>query len=701
MDLMTLGAKLTLDDSGYKQKLEENEKQTSGFSGKIQSAVGGLAKGVAAVGAAGAAAAVAVGKIAKSAVDGFADSQQLVGGIETLFGDNAQKVIAKANDAFKTAGLSANQYMDTTIQSAAAMISSLGGDQAKAAELMDLSITDMADNVNKMGTSMEGVQNAYRGFSRGNFTMLDNLALGYAGTKEGMQQLLDKAEELEAQQGRTTKYSIDSYADIVQAIHVVQTEMGITGTTAKEADQTISGSLASMKTAWQNLINGLADPNADMGQLIGNMVDSAKTALKNIIPAFKQALKGISQVIKEIVPIITQELPGLVDEVAPPLIEAAASLIAALITALPNLITAIVNMIPQIMTTIGTAIKDAWPAIQQAIMDGLGTTGGKVLAGVLAAWTAIKGLGIVGGISNAIGIIGPLIASIASPVGLIVAAVAAAAVAIIMNWDKIKEAWGVAVEFFKGVWSGIKNAFSDVKSWLSDKFKTAKEAVLKTWNNMGDKFGKIRDSIANKFSNTKSWLTDKFISARDNISKGWTDLATRFGKIKDAIANVFKKLPESFATIGRNLMVGMYNGIVEKAQAVIDKVKGVADQMLGFAKRILGISSPSKEFAKIGDYMMQGMAQGIESGLTDVDSAMGDMEDVIYKRKPSINVVKNASAYGSMDGSGQYFTVPRQQQARQLTVILELDRMMLGRAVYNLNNEETQRVGVKLAGGYA
>ena len=662
MDLMTLVAKLTLDDSGYREKLEENEKQASGFGGKIQSAVGGLAKGVAAVGAAGAAAAVAVGGIAKSAVQGFADSQQLVGGIETLFGDNAQKVIAKANDAFKTAGLSANQYMDTTIQSAAAMISSLGGDQAKAAELMDLSITDMADNVNKMGTSMEGVQNAYRGFSRGNFTMLDNLALGYAGTKEGMQQLLDKAEELEAQQGRTTKYSIDSYADIVQAIHVVQTEMGITGTTAKEADQTISGSLASMKTAWQNLINGLADPNADMGQLIGNMVDSAKTALKNIIPAFKQALKGISQVIKEIVPIITQELPGLVDEVAPPLIEAATSLIAALITALPNLITAIVNMIPQIMTTIGTAIKDAWPAIQQAIMDGLGTTGGKVLAGVLAAWTAIKGLGIVGGISNAIGIIGPLIASLASPVGLIVAAVAAAAVAIIMNWDKIKEAWGVAVGFFKNIWKGITEAFRNVGTWISDKFKRAWDGVKKAWGSVGQ----------------------------------------FFGGIKDKIVNAFKNLPSKFIQVGKDLLTGLGNGIVEGAKSVVEKARSVAGNVLSAVKGFFGVSSPSKVFHGIGGFLMEGLANGITDSMGMVENAMDDLDSMMYSEAPTSEMAVDTSTmttnYGNDSG---YFTVPRQAEAKQLTVVLELDRMTLGRAVYNLNSEETQRVGVRLAGGYA
>lgn len=598
MDFMTLVAKLTLDSSAYEKGLGDAEKTASGFGGKVKSAVSGVAKGIAVVGAAGAAAATAVGGIAKSAVDGYAESEQLVGGIKTLYGEeNLGKVLENANNAFKTAGLSANQYMSTAIESSAAMITSLGGDQKKAAELMDMSITDMSDNVNKMGTSMEGLQNAYRGFSRGNFTMLDNLALGYAGTKEGMQQLLTKAEELEAQQGRATKYSIDNYSDIVKAIHVVQTDMEITGTTAAEADKTISGSLASMKTAWQNLVSGLADPNANIGQLISNMVDSAKTALKNIIPAFKQAVTGIAELIKEVVPIIKKELPGIIRDVAPPLIQAATAVISALVSALPTLINVIVDMLPEIMETIGKAVSDAWPEITKAVMDGLGTTGGKLIAGVLAAWAAIKGIGIVSSISNAIGVIIPLISSLANPVTMIVAAIAAAAVAIVMNWDKIKKAWSVAVDFFKGVWSGITDAFKNVGTWISDKFKKAYDGVTNTWKNIKQKFSTYGQMVVEAFSN----------------------------------------LPSKFIEVGKNLLSGLGNGLMNGVRSVVNTAKSVAGDILGAVKGFFGIASPSKEFAKVGGYLMSGIAKGVTDNLGLVKGAMGDLQTVIDDNTPNMS----------------------------------------------------------------
>ena len=212
--------------------------------------------------------------------------------------------------------MSMNDYMETSIQSAAALINSLEGDQAQAADLMDMSITDMADNVNRMGTTMEAVQNAYRGFSRGNFTMLDNLALGFAGTKEGMQELLDKAQEISG-----IEYDIDSYSDIVSAIHVVQEEMGITGTTAAEAADTVSGSMSSVRSAFQNLVGGLANPDADLGALIDNVVNTGTQALNNMAPVVMNALQGIAKAIPQIVPIITAQFPVMIQTLLPPLID--------------------------------------------------------------------------------------------------------------------------------------------------------------------------------------------------------------------------------------------------------------------------------------------------------------------------------------------------------------------------------------------
>lgn len=380
MDLMELIVKITMDSSEYENGLNDASSKASSFASKL----GGGLKTAAKVGAAAVkAASEAVTAVTKSAVEGYADYEQLAGGIETLFGDSAQKVISDADNAFKTAGLSANEYMETSIESAAALINSLGGDQEKAADMMNMSITDMADNVNKMGTTMEGVQNAYRGFSRGNFTMLDNLALGFAGTKEGMQELLDKAQEFSG-----IEYDIESYSDIVEAIHVVQGEMGISGrtaeeaaeiiartgrssdevfeqlgTTAKEANTTISGSVASMKSAWSNLVTGFANDDADLDNLIGNFVDSAETAFNNILPVAEKALDGIVSFIEKIAPVIAEKLPGLVERLLPDIFNAAVNLFNALANALPDLIHVIIERLPTIIDTFVTTILDLLPEI--------------------------------------------------------------------------------------------------------------------------------------------------------------------------------------------------------------------------------------------------------------------------------------------------------------------------------------------------
>ena len=309
MNLFELSAKLSLDSSEYEQGINSAVQKSNTFGDVLKANLlsDTIRMGLTALWEALKRVSQAFIEIGKQAVEAYANYEQLAGGVETLFGDSAQRVLNDANQAFKTAGMSMNEYMETSIQSAASLISSLGGDQAKAAEMMNMSITDMADNVNKMGTTMEGVQNAYRGFSRGNFTMLDNLALGFSGTKEGMQELLDKAREISG-----FKYDISSYADIVEAIHVVQTEMhisGITaeeaaeavrngtmteaeafaamGTTAKEAATTIQGSLSMTKSAWQNLLVGIADENADFNALVINLVDSATMAGKKSYSAYR------------------------------------------------------------------------------------------------------------------------------------------------------------------------------------------------------------------------------------------------------------------------------------------------------------------------------------------------------------------------------------------------------------------------------
>lgn len=277
-----------MDASDYEKTLDNAGKKTSLFgdlvkanltSDAIKSGVKKLASAVVEVG--------------KASFEGYSQYEQLVGGVETLFKESAGVVQKYAANAYKTAGLSANQYMSTVTSFSASLLQSLGKDTAAAAEYADMAITDMADNANKMGTSMEAIQNAYQGFAKQNYTMLDNLKLGYGGTKEEMLRLLEDAEKIKAANGEMVTYSIDSFADMVDAIHVVQMEMDITGTTAKEAENTIEGSISMMKAAWTNLATGMADETADMEQLTRDLVDSVGTAAKNIIPRVQQIVTGV------------------------------------------------------------------------------------------------------------------------------------------------------------------------------------------------------------------------------------------------------------------------------------------------------------------------------------------------------------------------------------------------------------------------
>lgn len=299
----------------------------------------------------------AVVGLVKSAVSEFADYEQLVGGVDTLFKDSSAQVQEYAANAFKTAQISANEYMETVTSFSASLLQSLGGDTAKAAKYADTAIIDMADNANKMGTSMEMIQNAYQGFAKQNYTMLDNLKLGYGGTKTEMERLLSDAEKISG-----LDFDISSFADITQAIHIIQEEMGITGTSAEEASKTIAGSVNAMKASWNNLIVGVADGNQDFGKLMDNFVESASAAMGNILPRVTQALEGVSQLIVNLAPILAEQLPVLIEKIVPPLLQAAFSIINALIVNLPTLLNALLqgllNALPSLIQSVVAMLPD-------------------------------------------------------------------------------------------------------------------------------------------------------------------------------------------------------------------------------------------------------------------------------------------------------------------------------------------------------
>lgn len=300
-------------------------------------------------------------------VKAYADYEQLVGGVETLFKESESTVLEYANIAYKTAGLSANAYMDTVTSFSASLLQSLDGDTAAAATKADRAITDMADNANKMGTNMRDIQNAYQGFAKQNYTMLDNLKLGYGGTKEEMERLIATANEINAQQGIATSYSIDSFADIVDAIHVVQENLDITGTTAKEASTTIQGSIASLGAAWENFLTGMADPDQDFDTLLNNLIDSALTAADNLIPRIVETTPRLVDGLTQIATNLSGYLPGILQELLPSILDGTQALLDSVSAALPDLIGMAVDIAPQMIDFAVQLIG----ALAQGIIDNL------------------------------------------------------------------------------------------------------------------------------------------------------------------------------------------------------------------------------------------------------------------------------------------------------------------------------------------
>ena len=414
--------------------------------------------------------------IGKQAIQSYADYEQLVGGVETLFKDSSQKVQEYANNSYKTAGLSANEYMETVTSFSASLLQSLNGDTEKSADVANMAIIDMSDNANKMGTSMSMIQSAYQGFAKQNYTMLDNLKLGYSGTKTEMERLLADAEKISG-----VHYDISNLNDVYQAIHVIQGELGITGTTSEEASKTISGSLNAMKGAWSNLLTGIADENADFDSLVGNLVDSVMTFGDNILPRVKTVLEGIGKLIKELVPKLAQELPSLLQSILPSLISGVVDLIKALSDALPSLIPVLMNGIVQAFTGIVDILPDILQALIQAtvlivqsLAEQLPTIIPQLIDAILemipmlidnlplfikAGWQLI--IGLAQGLLNSI----PTLLSYLPKIG-----------SSMLNYFKQLPSMFVEIggNIIKGLWNGIKN----VKDWLFDKIKGFKDAVL-------------------------------------------------------------------------------------------------------------------------------------------------------------------------------------------------------------------------------
>lgn len=557
MNVFDLAATLTLDTSEYSSALKNAEQQTSEIAQSAEqkasglgSKVGGFLKVGAAAGvAAVTAAAAAVGSLVRQSVDSYAEYEQLVGGVETLFKDSADTVQQYAANAYQTAGLSANEYMETVTSFSASLLQSLGGDTAEAAKIADMAIIDMSDNANKMGSDMTSIQMAYQGFAKQNYTMLDNLKLGYGGTKQEMERLIDDANKLREAQGLAADLTIDSYADVVEAIHTVQTEIGITGTTAKEASTTIQGSIGQMKSAWQNLLTGLADPNADLSKLFDNLVDSASTVVDNLLPVVEQALVSIGDLIATGIPKLFERLPEILTTVVPALISAAISLVAQLVAALPEIMAGLIEAIPTILASIMEAF-------------------------------------------------GPLVESLGELFS--------------QAWEAVKAVFAPVGEWFTARKEDIQNAFAAVDSWFSEKFEAAKNFVHSAWESIGGWFGERWADIQGAMQSADSWFSEKFTSAKDAVHTAWSGIGSFFTEKWTEIKNVFSNAWDIFKGIGGNIVKGLIAGITEWIGSAIAKARELIQRVKGAANAEAGVASPSKVFMQIGRFLDEGLALGIE-----------------------------------------------------------------------------------------
>jgi len=597
MNAFNLFAKLTMDKTEYEQGLDEAKSEGSSLGSALATGARIGMGAITAMGTAIAGAGTAIAGVTRQAVDAYADYEQLAGGIETLFTDangNVEAVsmmMENASNAWKTAGLSANEYMETAIESSAAMVSAVGGNTAEASRLMDMSITDMADNVNKMGTTMESIQNAYRGFSRGNFTMLDNLALGFAGTKDGMQELLDKAQEVSG-----IEYDIESYADIVQAIHVVQEEMGIAGTTAKEANETISGSLSSMKSAWQNLITGFADPNADLGALIGNVTDSVSVALGNLMPAIEQSIGSIASLIENIAPIIADKLPTIIQQILPSLLNASTELVTALVQALPDILNILVEQIPILFDTIIPVLLNLLPQIIEIGMQ-------FILALAMGLAEALPDL-----MPTIVDVVLTIVNTLIDNVDLLIDASIALIIGLATG---LINALPRLVERIPEIVLKIVSALIENVPKLNE---AAKELIVGLARGLVSFVSKLGEAALDLILAFCQFITDQ----RDLIFSSGIELMESFGESILGFIDTAK-------TWGHDLINNFIGGIKDKINDVVSTCKDIAGTIADY----LGFSEPEKgplsNFHTYAPDMIDLFTSGIEAGRSQLEDTMNDV----------------------------------------------------------------------------
>lgn len=681
MNLLDLVVKITCDDEASK-KITSIGSSITGTFGKVAGGIGKVAGVI--TGVMSSAAVVGAAAIAKSALDSYASYEQLVGGMDTLFKGASGTIQQYAANAYQTAGVSANRYMEISTSFAASLISSLGGDTAKAAEMANMAITDMSDNANKMGTSLETVQEAYMSLSRGNYEMLDSLALGYAGTKAGLEDLLNDAEKYAAAQGEVRDFSVDSYADIVEAIHIVQTEMGITGTTAEEAASTIEGSINMAKAAWENWLTGLGNSQADMGQLTDQLVQSVATAADNIIPRVGLILGTLVDSIIQYGPSIASSLGStILNGVVDAFNQAAEFVASGLNLPAPHLdvsqITAAIDSVMSAVQWFADTFSNVFgPAIEagQSVISALGS-GFQVFGQAVndLVLPAIEQLSpIFQTLFETISAAEPVLTLIANVFGVVLASALSVAIQLFGTlvqgvtgffqilqglYDFIVGFVTGVVEFFTvtlptgfnsfvsfvsgipgQVMSFLSGLLGSIAGWVGNMISNAVSAGSGFVNNIISFLSGLPGSVAGFLSG----VIGNVVGFVSNMASNAVSAASQFAS---NLISGLQSIPGRVVSIGSDIINGIRDGVVNAAQRLIDAVGDAINGAIGWAKSLLGIASPSKVFRVFGQYTMQGMALGVDD---DADRPARSIEEAMNMMASSVSPIGAPAAAAASSG---------------------------------------------------
>ena len=745
MNLLDLAVKITCEDQA--------SDKVDGIGSKIKSGLGSAValagKAVAAGAAAAAAGAVAIGK---GALDAYASYEQLVGGVDTLFKDSSGKLQRYAAQAYTTAGMSANTYMETVTSFSASLLQSLGNDTAAATEYANQAVIDMSDNANKMGSSIGSIQDAYQGFAKQNYTMLDNLKLGYGGTEGEMERLIEDANRVKQANGEMADLSIDSFADVTEAIHIIQTEMGITGTTSAEAATTIEGSINSMKGAWENWLVALGRGDEEVVfENTLDLIDSIGTVAGNVLPRVATIAQSMAQVVAESMPDVVEAVKGKLLDMLPESMRepaeqamgilgeamgekvdqvlAVAQLIAdnfgPLLQPAAELLGSALGVVSSYMGYLGDIMQNTiMPAAEQLIPIVAGIVEGLIsLAGTLmpivqqivdAVMPVVSDMVsfIAGAVLQIAGAVLPLVQTVAGVVaenlpaiqetvtsvmdvihGVVSTVWSAVEVIVTTAIGVIQSVISIVMAAISGDWSGVWNGIKSLASTVWNGIKSLVSiAINAVWSVISSVLETIKSLWDSAWSAISSFLEDTWNSISTAVSDGIDNVIQFFTDLPGNILSALGNLGSLLLDAGGSIVSGLLDGI----QGAIE---GVYDFVSGIGSTIASLKGPKEYDLKLlipnGRWIMQSLADGLERGFPLVEDALsGITEDIAgadLSGDLAVSTVSSAVGSATRAGSGS-------DDQRLLESILQvLEYLVSDGVVLDLDDREFGRLVRKYA----